>query len=139
MKNGEVKPGQVLVLRGFGIKGNPGHGLVSSVVFAVDGAGLTGKVAILTDGSVSGLCNKTLLVCEASPEAADGGPLALVQNGDWISIDLERRVVDLDVTGDKLAERQACLQRRPARRERGWLGIYRRLVRPLREGAVITE
>jgi dihydroxy-acid dehydratase len=139
IKNGKIKPGQVLVLRGYGIKGSPGHGLVSNVVFALDGAGLTEKVAMITDGSVSGLCNKTLLVCEASPEAADGGPLALVEEGDIITIDLEKREANLNVSDEELAERKSRLKDFPAPEKHGWLEIYRRLVKPLKDGAILVE
>jgi dihydroxy-acid dehydratase len=66
-------------------------------------------------GHLSGLVNKTLLVCEICPEAADGGPLALVENGDVISIDVKKKVVNLEVTEDELAERRARLQKSPAK------------------------
>lgn len=139
VKEGRVKPGQVLVLRGYGITGRPGHGLVSNVVFAIDGAGLTGKVAMITDGSVSGLCNKTLLVCEASPEAAAGGPLALVEDGDEITIDVSRRTVDLAVSPEILERRRENLRPLDPSGEQGWLNIYCRLVQPLRDGAVLID
>jgi dihydroxy-acid dehydratase len=70
---------------------------------------------MVTDGHLSGLVNKTLLVCEICPEAADGGPLALVENGDVISIDVKKKVVNLEVTEDELAERRARLQKSPAK------------------------
>ncbi|MCR4442825.1 MAG: dihydroxy-acid dehydratase [Peptococcaceae bacterium] len=139
LKRGDVKAGEVLVLRGFGVKGNPGMGLLSSVIFALDGAGLTGEVAVVTDGHVSGLVNKTLLVCEISPEAAEGGPLALVERGDMISIDVKERVVNLEVPEDELASRRARMGAWPTKDDSGWLSIYRRVVRPLSDGAVLVE
>src|SRR5690606_29540804 len=85
---GRVKPGDVVVLRGLGVVGGPGMAMTSSVVFALDGAGLINEVAMITEGQLSGLVNEGLVVGEASPEAAAGGPLAFVENGDVISIDV---------------------------------------------------
>ncbi len=134
---GEVRAGEVVVLRGLGPRGTPGMGTATSLVFAIEGAGLTGKVAVVTDGQQSGLSNVGLVVNEVSPEAADGGPLALVEDGDPIVIDVERRVVDLEVPEEELAARRARLRESPPSEERSWLAIYRRLVTPLQEGAVL--
>jgi dihydroxy-acid dehydratase len=108
-------------------------------VFALDGAGLTGNVAVVTDGQLSGLVNKGIVVGEVSPEAAAGGPLALVQDGDVISIDVPRRVADLDVPAAELDRRRALLTAPAPSGETGWLRIYQRLVTTLPEGAVLIE
>ena len=79
------------------------------------------------------------MVCEVCPEAADGGPLALVENGDEISIDVKKKVVDLEVPKDQLEERRARLQTLPEEDIPGWLGIYKRVVKPLSDGAVLTD
>jgi dihydroxy-acid dehydratase len=134
---GEIHSGHVVVLRGIGPQGRPGMGMASRVVFALDGAGLTGQVAVVTDGQLSGLVNKGIVVGEVSPEAAAGGPLALVDNGDRIAIDVAARTVDLDVPDGELAERRARLVTRVDVSEHGWLSIYRRVVRPLQDGAVL--
>ena len=139
LNGGKIKEGDVVVLRGLGLKGGPGFGHASGFVFALDGSGLTGKVAVITDGHASGLVNKTLLAVEATPEAAEGGPLALVENGDVISIDVEERVIDLLVPEAVLAERRKNLIKSPEKKEIGWMSIYRRTVRPLHEGAVLIE
>lgn len=136
LRAGDVLPGQVLVLRGLGPRGTPGMGMASRPVFALDGAGLTGKVAVVTDGQLSGLVNKGIVVGEVSPEAADGGPLALVHDGDTISIDLTTRCADLLVPDEELARRTPWTP--SAQAERGWLSVYLRTVRPLQEGAVLT-
>jgi len=139
VRAGQVRAGQVVVLRGQGPTGSPGMGMASQLVFALDGAGLTGQVAVVTDGQLSGLVNKGIVVGEVSPEAARGGPLALVRDGDPIHIDVPARTADLDVPGAELQRRRDAL-RAPARsEERGWLSIYQRLVRPLPEGAVLRE
>lgn len=136
---GEVERGQVVVLRGIGPKGSPGMGMASRLVFALDGAGLTGEVAVVTDGQLSGLVNRGIVVGEASPEAADAGPLALVENGDRVSIDVEQRVVDLEVPEEELTRRRSRHVDVPEPDEVGWLSIYRRVVRPLAEGAVLRR
>jgi dihydroxy-acid dehydratase len=139
VKAGLVEPGQVVVLRGLGVTGSPGMGMASALVFALDGANLTGQVAVVTDGQLSGLVNKGIVVGEISPEAAAGGPLGLVRDGDLIRIDVLGRTADLDVPAGELAARQAELADRPPVRpaEVGWLSVYQRLVRPLPEGAVL--
>jgi len=135
VRGGRVSAGRVVVLRGQGPTGSPGMGMASQLVFALDGAGLTGQVAVVTDG----LVNKGIVVGEVSPEAARGGPLALVRDGDLIRIDILARTADLDVPAAELQRRRDVL-RAPARtEERGWLSIYQRLVRPLPEGAVLRE
>jgi dihydroxy-acid dehydratase len=134
---GEVKPGQVLVLRGLGVIGGPGMALTSAVVFALDGAGLINDVAMITEGQLSGLVNEGLIVGEASPEAAAGGPLALLENGDLISIDVKKKVVDLEVDEAVLVERRKHIQPFGAQNQTGWLGVYQRTVSPVHEGAVL--
>ena len=139
VKAGLIEPGQVVVLRGLGVTGSPGMGMASALVFALDGAGLTGQVAVVTDGQLSGLVNKGIVVGEVSPEAAAGGPLGLVRDGDTIRIDVPARTADLEVPPEELAERKAALAASPPARpvEVGWLSVYQRLVRPLPEGAVL--
>jgi dihydroxy-acid dehydratase len=139
VRAGQVRAGQVVVLRGQGVTGSPGMGMASQLVFALDGAGLTGQVAVVTDGQLSGLVNKGIVVGEVSPEAAQGGPLALVRDGDTIRIDVPARTADLDVPQQELDDRKAALAANPPPRpaEVGWLSVYERLVRPLPEGAVL--
>lgn len=136
---GAVKPGDVVVLRGLGVIGGPGMAMTSAVVFALDGAGLINEVAMITEGQLSGLVNEGLVVGEASPEAADGGPLAFVENGDPISIDVEAKTVDLDVPEAVLEERRKSPHVFGSRNERGWLAVYQRTVAPVHEGAVLAS
>jgi dihydroxy-acid dehydratase len=138
---GEVKSGQVLVVRGMGPKGGPGMaGPASSVVFALEAAGIQDDVAFVSDGQLSGLCNKGLTVAEVSPESAAGGPLSLVQNGDRIVIDVDRQQLDLEVPATELAARRARLGSVPLpNKGRGYLSIYQRSVQPMSTGAVLVE
>lgn len=136
---GQVEPGQVVVLRGLGVIGGPGMALTSAVVFALDGAGLINDVAVITEGQLSGLVNDGLVVGEASPEAAEGGPLAFIENGDVIEIDVKRGVVDLLVDEAVLAERRKQPGVFGAQDERGWLRVYQRTVSPVHKGAVLRR
>jgi dihydroxy-acid dehydratase len=140
VKRGDVRAGQVLVARGMGLKGGPGMaGPASMVLFAIDSADLAADVAFVTDGQLSGLCLKGLTVAEVSPEAAVGGPLALVENGDTVTIDVEARTLDLDVTEGELAARRARLGEPELPQARGYLSIYQRSVQPMSTGAVLVE
>nr|WP_246406816.1 dihydroxy-acid dehydratase [Modestobacter versicolor] len=136
---GEIRPGHVVVLGGLGPVGGPGMALGSALVFALDGAGLGDTVALVTDGQMSGLVNTGTVVGEVNPEAAVGGPLGLVEDGDPIVIDLVRRRVDLEVPADELERRAAAwAQRTQVQPDTGWLSIYRQLVSPVAAGAVLT-
>jgi dihydroxy-acid dehydratase len=140
IRQGEVKPGHALVVRGMGPKGGPGMaGPASAVVFAVYSAGLENEIAFITDGQLSGLCNKGLTVAEVSPEAAVGGPLALVRNGDRIEIDVDARSIELAVPAGELAQRRDALGTLQLKPSTGWLSIYQRTVQPMSKGAVLVE
>jgi dihydroxy-acid dehydratase len=140
IRNGDVKPGHVLVVRGMGLKGGPGMaGPASMVLFAVDSAGLATDVAFVTDGQLSGLCLKGLTVAEVSPEAAVGGPLALVETGDEITIDADTRTLDLNVAESELAERRSRRGQPELTKSRGYLSIYQRSVQSMSTGAVLVE
>ncbi|HEX6364479.1 MAG TPA: dihydroxy-acid dehydratase, partial [Albitalea sp.] len=140
LKAGDIRPGHVVVMRGAGACGGPAMGGgASRVVFALDGAGLGDQVAMLTDGHLSGLVCKGLVVAEVAPEAALGGPLALVEDGDRITIDVDARRVDLDVPDEEIAARRARWQPPAPMFDRGWLQIYRRNVGPLSKGAVLVR
>lgn len=140
LREKRIQPGSVIVMRGAGACGGPAMGGgASRVVFAIDGAGMGDQVAMLTDGHLSGLVCKGLVVAEIAPEAALGGPLALVHDGDTITIDLDQRKVDLEVDNAKLQQRRAHWQAPAPQFDRGWLQIYRRNVGPLAQGAVLTR
>ncbi len=114
-------------------------GPASSVVFALDAAGLQNDVAFVSDGQLSGLCNKGLTVAEVSPESAVGGPLALVENGDRIHIDVDRHILDLEVPVEELTARRARRGEQPLPKSKGYLSIYQRSVQPMSKGAVLIK
>lgn len=135
-----IRPGHVVVMRGAGAAGGPAMGGgASRIVFAIDGAGLGEHVAVLTDGHLSGLVCKGLVVAEVAPEAALGGPLALVQDGDSITVDLDAKRCDLNVDAAEIAARRARWQPAKPLFDRGWLNIYRRNVGSTATGAVLIQ
>lgn len=140
LQQGLILPGHVVVMRGAGVTGGPGMGGgASKVVFAIDGMGLGEQVAMITDGHLSGLVCKGLVVAEVAPEGAVCGPLALVEDGDAITIDLDTQRCDLLVDDAVLARRAERWKAPTLPFDRGWLQIYRRNVRPLTEGAVLVD
>jgi dihydroxy-acid dehydratase len=140
VQKGELKPGHVLVLRGCGPKGGPAMaGSASRVVFAIYAAGLGNQVAFVSDGQLSGLCNKGMTIAEVSPESAIGGPLALVENGDRIRIDIDARTLNLDVPAAELDSRRARRGDVPLPSATGYLSIYQRSVQPMSTGAVLVK
>jgi dihydroxy-acid dehydratase len=138
VKAGQVKAGDVVVLTGLGLRGSPGMGLTSALMFAIDGAGLTTSVAVITDGQMSGLVNGGLVIAEASPEGAAGGPIGLVRDGDMISIDVNARTITLEVADAETDRRRAGLPPLASPRGCGWLSVYARTVAPLGKGATLS-
>jgi dihydroxy-acid dehydratase len=116
--------------------GGPGTVFAASFMAALVGAGLGASVAVVTDGELSGL-NSGITVGQVMPEAAEGGPLAAVADGDLIHIDIERRALRLDIEEETLRMRLAALPRHEGGYRRGWLALYGELVQPLAKGAVL--
>jgi dihydroxy-acid dehydratase len=135
LKAGGIVAGDVVVLRGLGVIGGPGMGGASRLVFAVEGRGLGAEVAVVTDGQLSGLVNKGLVVGEVQPEAALGGPIGLVRDGDRIEIDVVTKRIDLKIDPADLAARRAAWTPPAATTDSGWLSVYARTVTPLAQGA----
>ena len=136
LRQGSIAAGSVVVLRMMGPLGGPGTVFACSFMAALVGAGLSDRVAVVTDGELSGL-NRGITIGQIMPEAARGGPLAVVQDGDRIRIDLHARRIDLQVGEAAIAARLSAW-RPPVRRLRaGWLSLYAQLVQPIEEGAVL--
>ena len=138
LRSGQLVDGTVAVLRGMGPRGGPGMALASGFVAALDGAGRSAAVAVLTDGQLSGL-NRGIAIGQVSPEAAMGGLLPLIEDGDPIVIDVERRTVTLDLTDEAIDARRATARPPVPADERGWLSIYARTVAPMQTGAVLVK
>ena len=132
---GSVRPGDIVVIRNEGPRGGPGMREMLSVTGAIFGAGLGTSVALVTDGRFSG-ATRGPCVGHIAPEAADGGPIALVREHDTILVDLAKRRLELDVPEEELAGRRASWSRPAARFDRGALAKYARLVGSASTGAV---
>jgi dihydroxy-acid dehydratase len=132
---GSIKPGDVVVIRYEGPRGGPGMREMLAPTSAIIGAGLGDAVALITDGRFSG-GTYGMVVGHVAPEAAMGGPLALVEEGDSITVDAEARLLSLNVDEKELARRRAAWTPPPARYTRGVLAKYARLVSSSSAGAV---
>jgi dihydroxy-acid dehydratase len=126
----------ILIVRYEGPRGGPGMRESLALTAAVTGCGLGEKIAIVTDGRFSG-GTRNLSIGHVSPEAAEGGPIALVQDGDQIKVDLPGRTIDLLVDEAELTKRRAAWQQPAPKFERGWLSRYERLVTSAAQGAVL--
>jgi dihydroxy-acid dehydratase len=130
----KVKPGSVLVIRYEGPKGGPGMCEMSIPAAMLVGMGLAGSVAMITDGRYSG-ATRGLCIGHVSPEAADGGPLAVVTNGDRISIDIPKRKLTLKVSKAELVRRLKAWQPPPQKPLKGFLALYQQLAGSASGGA----
>jgi dihydroxy-acid dehydratase len=133
--DGRVRKGHVVVIRYEGPRGGPGMREMLSPTSAIMGRGLGQDVALITDGRFSG-GSRGFVVGHIAPEAFEGGPLALVRNGDGIRIDAERRTLTLLVGGRELARRKRLWKPRRPRYSRGLLAKYARQVSPASLGAI---
>ena len=130
-----VAAGDVVVIRYEGPKGGPGMREMLSPTSAIIGKGLGDSVGLITDGRFSG-ATYGLVVGHVAPEAQVGGPLALVENGDSITIDADRRLLQLNIDDAELSRRRAAWQAPPIKYERGVLAKYARQVSSASTGAV---
>ncbi|MBS0315369.1 MAG: dihydroxy-acid dehydratase [Proteobacteria bacterium] len=130
-----INEGEVIVIRYEGPKGGPGMREMLATTAALYGLGLGEKVALITDGRFSG-ATRGFCIGHVGPEAAEGGPIALVENGDTIRIDAEAGTIDLDVPETLLAERRARWQPRRNDYQAGALWRYAQNVGPAYQGAV---
>jgi dihydroxy-acid dehydratase len=136
VRNGSVEPGSVLVVRYEGPAGGPGMREMLSVTSSVVGAGLGESVALVTDGRFSG-ATRGLMVGHVSPEAARGGPLAIVANGDVIAIDVDAGRLELEIDAGELVRRLAAWRLPLLPYDQGVFGRYRALVGSASGGAVL--
>ena len=130
--------GDVIVIRYEGPKGGPGMREMLSPTSAIMGKGLGKDVALITDGRFSG-GSHGFVVGHVTPEAAEGGPIALIQDGDQITIDAEAYEISLKVSDEEMAARRAAWQPPAPRRTRGVLAKYAKTVSSASEGAVTDK
>ena len=135
IKGGDIKPGDVVVIRYEGPKGGPGMREMLSPTSAISGMGLDKSVALITDGRFSG-ATRGASIGHVSPEAAEGGVIALVENGDIISIDINSGKLELLVNKDVLEERKKNIVKVEPKIKEGYLARYAKLVSSANTGAV---
>jgi len=132
----KIRPGDVVVIRYEGPKGAPGMPEMLSVTSAIVGEGLGPEVALVTDGRFSG-GTRGLMIGHVAPEAQVGGPIALVEEGDVITIDVESRLVNLEVSEDELERRRSRWKPPAPKYTSGLFARYAALVSSASEGAVL--
>jgi len=136
--NNEIEPGDVIVIRYEGPKGGPGMREMLMPTVTLMGLGLGNSVALITDGRFSG-ATRGSCVGHISPEAADGGSIALVANGDEILIDIPQRSIDLKVSTNELEERRRQWKNQKVGGHRGFLKLYAEKTTPAHQGARIDR
>jgi dihydroxy-acid dehydratase len=136
LRNGRIQPGDVVVVRYEGPRGGPGMREMLSLTSMLKGMPLGARVALITDGRFSG-GSRGLSIGHIAPEAAEGGPIALLRDGDVIAIDLPARTLDAEVTPNELARRRAAWTPPAPKYARGWLARYTALVSNASMGAVL--
>lgn len=134
--NGKVKEGHVVIIRYEGPKGGPGMPEMLSPTSMIVGMGLGPKVALVTDGRFSG-ASRGLSIGHASPEAAEGGPLAFVENGDHIVIDIENRTMDVQVDDEEWEKRKGNWKGFEPKVKKGYLARYSKLVTSASTGGIM--
>ena len=136
IKGGEIKPGDVVVIRYEGPKGGPGMREMLNPTSAIAGMGLGSSVALITDGRFSG-ASRGASIGHVSPEAAVGGPIALVEEGDIISIDIPNLSLNLKVSDEELEKRKKAWTPREPKVTTGYLKRYASMVTSGNRGAIL--
>jgi dihydroxy-acid dehydratase len=138
LEQGKIQKGDVIIIRYEGPKGGPGMPEMLTPTSAIMGAGLGADVALMTDGRFSG-GSHGFIVGHVTPEAQEGGPIALVRDGEQITIDAEANRIDLAVADDELKKRKAAFKAPPYKATRGTLYKYIKNVKSATEGCVTDE
>ncbi len=138
LEDGKIQKGDVVIIRYEGPKGGPGMPEMLTPTSAIMGAGLGSDVALMTDGRFSG-GSHGFIVGHITPEAQEGGPIALIQDGDQITIDAEKKRIDVALTDEVLADRAARWNQPPYKATRGTLYKYIKNVKTASEGCVTDE
>ena len=135
IRNGNISEGDVLVIRYEGPKGGPGMREMARALKLLYGMGMALKTAVITDGRFSGT-NNGCFVGHISPEAAEGGPLAVVEDGDLITIDIPNRRLELHVSDEEIQQRLKLWRRPETRCPNGYLRVYSQLAASANRGGV---
>ncbi len=137
VQGGHIRTGDAVVIRYEGPRGGPGMREMFAVTAAIIGAGLGDSVVLITDGRFSG-ATRGLMVGHVAPEAASGGPIGLLRDGEMVTLDADARSIEMSVTAEELSARRAAWSAPTPRYKTGVMGKYARLVSSAAEGAVTT-
>ena len=138
LEQGKINKGDVIVIRFEGPKGGPGMPEMLTPTSAIRGAGLGQEVALITDGRFSG-GSHGFIVGHVTPEAQEGGPIGLLQNGDMITIDSDNHTLSADLSDEELGKRKDAWNAPPYKATRGTLFKYIKSVKSASEGCVTDE
>jgi dihydroxy-acid dehydratase len=138
ISKGAIKEGDVVVIRYEGPKGGPGMREMLAPTSQIVGMGLGEKVALITDGRFSG-GTRGPCIGHISPEAQEGGPIALLNNGDKIEIDIAGRKLNVLVSDDELTKRKSKISKKPKKINYGYLSRYAEMVSSADEGAIVNK
>lgn len=136
--HGKIQTGDVVIIRYEGPRGGPGMREMLGVTGAIVGAGLSDSVALVTDGRFSGATHG-FMIAHVAPEAFNGGPIAAVHEGDSITVDADRGVIDIDIAPEELRRRLAAWKQPPLRYQTGVFAKYCKLVKSASEGAITSQ
>jgi dihydroxy-acid dehydratase len=138
LEDGEIKKGDVIVIRYSGPKGGPGMPEMLTPTSAIMGAGLGADVALITDGRFSG-GSHGFIIGHVVPEAQEGGPIGLIKNGDVIRLDADANTIDVELSEEEMAERRSNWTMPPYKSDRGTLFKYIKNVKTASDGCVTDE
>jgi dihydroxy-acid dehydratase len=133
----EISAGEIVIVRYMGPKGDPGMRLLQRFLWLLAAKGLQTRIAFMTDGRFSGT-NKGCAVAHITPEAADGGPLAVVRDGDIIEIDIPNEKLNIDISPEELDVRLNAWQPPQKKVNKGYLSVYSKLAKPADKGAALN-
>ena len=133
----ELRPGEVVIVRYMGPKGDPGMRLLQRFLWMLAAKGMQDKIAFITDGRFSGT-NKGCAVAHVTPEAADGGPLAIIRDGDIVEIDIPKQELNILISSNELSERLRAWSPPEKRVRKGYLAIYSRMAKSAEKGAALN-
>lgn len=133
----EISSGEIVVVRYVGPKGDPGMRLLQRFLWRLAAKGLQNKIGFITDGRFSGT-NKGCAVAHIAPEAAAGGPLAVVQDGDIIEIDIPNEKLNILISPEELRKRLEAWEPPQKKVEKGYLSIYSRMAKSAEKGAALN-
>ena len=136
--NGKIKAGDVVVIRYEGPKGGPGMREMLSPTSAIAGMGLSESVALITDGRFSG-GTRGPCIGHVSPEAMEGGPIAILKNGDRLKIDIPKRKIEVLISDKEIKERLSVWKKPEPKIRHGYLARYAKLVSSAASGAIMSD